>query len=69
MQTDHHCLEWLYHLKENNVRLTRWSLVLQPYDFQVIYRSGKANDNADGLSRAFQDELIHYGVDKKGDVV
>ena len=66
VQTDHRCLEWLDRIKENNARLTRWSLVLQPYDFKVVYRSGKANDNADGLSRAFPDESTHYGVDKKG---
>ena len=52
IQTDHHSLTWLDRLKENNARLTRWSLSLQPYDFEVIYRSGKANGNADALSRA-----------------
>ena len=33
--TDHRSLEWLERLKENNARLTRWSLALQPYDFVV----------------------------------
>ena len=51
IQTDHRSLEWLDRLKENNARLTRWSLALQPYQFQVKYRTGKANSNADGLSR------------------
>ena len=51
IQTDHRSLEWLDRLKDNNSRLTRWSLALQPYDFQVEYRTGKANANADGLSR------------------
>ena len=67
MQTEHQCLKWLDCLKENNGRLTRWILVLQRYDFQVVYRSGKANDNADGLSKAIPDKSIHYGVDMKGD--
>lgn len=53
VETDHRCLEWLDRLKENNARLTRWSLSLQPYTFKVVYRKGKANNNADGLSRAF----------------
>ena len=52
VQTDHHALTWLDRLKENNPRLTRWSLSLQPYDFEVTYRPGKANGNADALSRA-----------------
>ena len=38
VQTDHCCLEWLDCLKENNARLTRWSLSLQPYAFKIVYR-------------------------------
>ena len=53
IQTDHRALEWLKRLKDNNACLTRWSLALQPFDFQVAYRKGNANGNADGLSRAF----------------
>ena len=51
VQTDHHALTWLHRLKENNARLSRWSLALQPYDFEVKYRAGKLNGNADALSR------------------
>ena len=69
VQTDHRCLEWLDRINKNNARLTRWSLALQPYDFQVIYRNGKANDNADGLSQAFTDDSTHCGVNEKGDGV
>ena len=53
IQTDHRSLEWLDRLKDNNARLTRWSLALQPYNFKVQYRSGKTNTNADALSRAY----------------
>ena len=35
IQTDHRALEWLNRLKDNNARLTRWSLALQPYQFAV----------------------------------
>ena len=52
IQTDHRSLVWLDRLKENNPRLTRWSLSLQPYQFSVCHRSGRANGNADALSRA-----------------
>ena len=51
IQTDHRALVWLDRLKENNPRLTRWSLALQPYQFQVVHRAGRANSNADALSR------------------
>jgi phospholipid-translocating ATPase len=50
IQTDHRALEWLHRLKDNNARLVRWSLALQPYNFQVRYRTGCANGNADALS-------------------
>ena len=51
IQTDHRSLEWLDRLKENNSRLTRWSLALQPYKFVVEHRAGLKNGNADALSR------------------
>ena len=31
VQTDHRALEWLDRMKDNNARLTQWSLALQPY--------------------------------------
>lgn len=49
--TDHRPLAWLYSLKEPNSKLTRWRLRLQEYDFDIIYKKGKQNTNADALSR------------------
>ena len=51
IQTDHRALVWLDLLKDKNSRLTRWSLALQPYNFEVQHRTGHANGNADALSR------------------
>ena len=51
IQIDHHSLEWMERMKENNNRLTRWSLALQPFNFTIRYRKGKDNQNADALSR------------------
>ena len=51
VQTDHKCLQYLHRFKDENSRLTRWALALQPYDFRVQHRPGKANANADGRSR------------------
>eukprot|EP00731_Ephydatia_muelleri_P011294 Em0006g188a len=48
--TDHRFLEWLDRLKENNSRLTSWSLALQHYQYSVQYRTGQRNRNADSLS-------------------
>eukprot|EP00731_Ephydatia_muelleri_P034076 Em0046g19a len=51
IQTDHRALEWLDRLRENNAKLSRWSIALQPFKFQVCHRPGKDNGNADCLSR------------------
>ena len=51
MHTDHRSLEWLDHLKSDNARLARRSLALQPFQYTVVHRPGKANANADALLR------------------
>ena len=40
IQTDHRSLEWLDRMKDANARLTRWSLMLQSYTFNIEYRAG-----------------------------
>lgn len=49
--TDHKPLQWIMNLKEPGSRLTRWRLRLSEYDFTIMYKQGKANTNADALSR------------------
>lgn len=49
--TDHQALKWLEKTKGSNNRLLRWSLALQQFSFDVQYRRGCSNGNADGLSR------------------
>lgn len=49
--TDHRPLVWLRSLKDPNSKLTRWGLRLQDYDFELIYKNGKQNTNADAFSR------------------
>ena len=63
IQTDHRALEWLNRVSDKNGRLTRWSLALQPYDYDIVYRKGSANGNADGLSRAFDPEPTQAKTD------
>lgn len=59
--TDHRPLAWLYSLKEPNSKLTRWRLRLEEYDFEIKYKKGPQNTNADALSRikinAIDDDL------------
>lgn len=49
--TDHRPLVWLFNLKEPNSKLMRWRLKLEEYDYEIIYKKGKHNLNADALSR------------------
>ena len=63
---DHRSLEWLQRMKGDNSRLTRWSLNLQPYQFEVQYRPGKMNSNADGLLRMWGPRLNDDVVAGKG---
>ena len=51
IETDHQPLAWLHRMKNTNVRLTRWTHLIQPYYFTLKHRSGSQNGNADGLSR------------------
>ena len=46
--TDHSSLRYI---KDATGRLARWSLLLQQYDFEIVYRPGKEHGNADSLSR------------------
>lgn len=49
--TDHQALKWLHKVKKPNSRLFKWSLKLSQFDFQIQYRPGKNNVEADALSR------------------
>jgi hypothetical protein len=49
--TDHKPLTWLMSLKEPNSRLVRWRLRLEEFDYDIIYKKGKLNSNADALFR------------------
>ena len=51
--SDHKPLQYLNtsKIKDSYGRLTRWTLQLQDYTFQIQYRKGVDNGNADALSR------------------
>ena len=49
--TDHKALTFLHSAKHLNARLARWALRLQTFSFNVRYRPGRDNANADALSR------------------
>jgi hypothetical protein len=49
--TDHKPLQWLFNLKEPSSRLVRWRLKLEEFNYNIVYKKGKQNTNADALSR------------------
>ena len=50
VETDHQSLTWL--MKATSpARLVRWALILGEFDFEIKFKQGKFNQNADGLSR------------------
>lgn len=68
--TDHKPLVWLHNIKEPNMKLQRWKIMLNEYDFNISYLRGKENHVADGLSRYINrddDEVISLNTlwDKK----
>ncbi len=48
---DHQPFKWLMESDKLIGKLTRWVLILQEYDFQVVHKPGVANLDVDGLSR------------------
>jgi len=49
--SDHKPLAWLHNVKEPNMKLQRWIIRLNEYDFKIEHIKGKPNFVADALSR------------------
>jgi hypothetical protein len=49
--TDHKPLTWVFNVKDPSSRLLRWRLKLEEYDYEIVYKPGVRNTNADALSR------------------
>jgi len=49
--TDHKPLLWFKNAQDANMRILRWRLKLAEYEYDVVYKAGKTNVNADALSR------------------
>ena len=51
VNSDHQPLHWLFKTAQPSARLARWIIRLNDFSFSIIYKQGKANGNADALSR------------------
>ncbi|KAL4085061.1 hypothetical protein QTP88_027899 [Uroleucon formosanum] len=60
--TDHKPLTWLFSVKDPGSRLLRWRIKLDEFDYEIQYKSGKTNLNADALSRIKEINLIETTI-------
>ncbi|XP_033362977.1 uncharacterized protein LOC117241106 [Bombus vosnesenskii] len=49
--TDHKPLVWMHSIKDPTSRIWKWKLKLSDFEFDIVYKEGRANANADALSR------------------
>jgi hypothetical protein len=63
--TDHKALEWLKKQKDTTGRIGRWVTKLQTFDFEIKYKKGTKNQNADALSRIQYEKLSSSSHDVK----
>ena len=60
LATDHQALKYLMTTSDLTGKLARWTLRLQEYDFEIKYRPGSANANADGLRLTSPGQAIKF---------
>jgi hypothetical protein len=49
--TDHKPLTWIMSVKDPGSRLLKWRIKLEEYDYEILFKNGILNTNADALSR------------------
>jgi hypothetical protein len=49
--SNHNPLQWLFSLLEPNSKLFQCHIKLEEYDYEIVYKKGSSNNNADALSR------------------
>ena len=49
--TNHRPLVWLHNVKDPTSKIMRWRIKLNEHDYNIVYKPGKQNSNADALSR------------------
>ena len=69
VMTDHCSLCFLTSKKDLSPRLIRYSLMLQRYNFKIVYKSGKHHHDVDALSRypIVQTEIDKEDIDRDGE--
>jgi hypothetical protein len=55
--TDHKPITWVFNVKDPSSRPFRWRIKLEEYDYNIVYKPGVRNTNADALSRINMPEV------------
>ena len=58
---NHKPLIWIKTSKDLTFRLARWRLKIEEYEYDIVYKSGKINVNANALSR---NPIMHIEIIK-----
>jgi len=56
--SEHKPLVWLYNIKEPNMKIQRWKIKLNEFDYKIKYIPDKENYVADALSRTKIEEVM-----------
>lgn len=59
IRTDHKPLLWLRQKNDLNRKLLRWKLDLEEFEFEIKYKKGTLNNNADSMSRIEPENQIN----------
>ena len=62
--TDHKALIYLKNQKDTNLKYTRYSVMLDQFDIEFVFRKGKLHSNVDILSRPVLKEPIEMPIHK-----
>jgi len=49
---------WIFNSKDPGSRILKWRIKLEEYDYNIIYKNGKNNTNADALSRILNINVV-----------
>lgn len=65
LYTDHQPLTYIFNMRDPSSKLVRWRLLLEEFDYEIIYRKGKQNVVADALSRVKNEDNEQHNMDNE----
>src|SRR5207249_10973656 len=69
LRVDHHALCWLFSMKGVNSKFSRWSTLVQDFQFSVEYIEGRKFCDVDCISRLYENEHVTVNVIQMADLI